>query len=128
MNLHFVDLIGTPYESGAKDCLWTAKRALERIFEDFDQVELPGTAEEEEAALAAVDSNATRWSVIGSTAALATEQGDLIHLRLPDGHAGLVVVIDRVGRIGITSTRDRGVHTIPLRRLAGVVAVLRRRA
>lgn len=126
MNPHFSDLLGTPYRREAENCLWTARRALERIFPDFAGSELPSGPEEEESAIAAINGGASRWRVVGESSAAASERGDLIHTRHADGSAGVAVVVDKVGMLAITSTPQHGAHLIPVRRITGVVAVLRR--
>lgn len=124
--------IGLPYLSGGTnprlgvDCLWASRRALEEIFPDLEADELPTTPDEEDAALARARAGETRWIKVGSSAAAATKLGDMVQGRREDTGAYVAVVVDQLGRLVLTATREHGTCLVPLRRLPGIEAVFRR--
>lgn len=122
------DLEGLRYAPGGTDpatgvdCLWASRKALERVWRDFEPGELPITPEEIEAALAPAASHTAEWREVPR----ATRLGDLIHGHLADGHAYIAVLVDESGGVAITANPKRGVFLCPVRRLQGVRAVHRR--
>lgn len=130
---HFTDLIGLPYLSGGRDpsvgvdCLWAVRQAAERIFPGMAGWELPVSSDEEEAAIANAGRSSSKWRIVGTTAAAATDLGDIVHGVRPDDEGTFVaIVIDTLGNLALTASADHGVHTLPVKRLQGVRHVLRR--
>lgn len=128
----FSDLIGLRYRFGGTDprdgvdCLWTARRALERIFPDFRPEELPVLPEEQAARLAQARQGFDSWIRVGESIFAAERVGDLL---LGDRHHGglfVAVLVSPDRREVITATPETGVQFLPLRRLSGVRDVFRR--
>lgn len=127
-------LVGLPYRLGGVnpregvDCLWTARAALELIFEDLETFEFPLSEDEVEVMLTRVRAGETRWDKIGESAAAARKIGDVIHGLGEEGRLYVAVVVDQVTPLALTADAKRRVHVRPLRRLPGVQAVFRRSA
>jgi hypothetical protein len=130
----FTDLIGLRYRFGGTDprdgvdCLWTARRALERIFPDFRAEELPVTQSEQAARLALARQGIESWTRVGENVFGATRVGDLLVGERGNGGLFVAVLVDVEKRDAITATPENGVLVMPLRRLLGVRDVLRRTA
>jgi hypothetical protein len=125
-------LLGIPYELGGTnpregvDCRWTARAALELIFEDLESHEFPISADEEEIMLTRIRARETHWVKIGESAAAARKIGDVLHGRGEEGQSFVAVVVDQVTPLAITATKNRKVHVRTLRNYPGIEAVFRR--
>lgn len=134
MSARIHDLLGIRYLLGGTDprvgvdCLWTVRQFAQRFFEDFDPLELPMTADEEEAAVAGVSDGSSRWKIIGTTSFAACEIGDLVFGSKDGDPPSVAIVVDKPGRLALTANRLRGVHLIPISRLTATKFVLRRDA
>lgn len=129
---HLDDIIGLRYAprgtnpATGVDCLYTARRALERIFPDLRPEELPLLPAEESAAIEAARSSAGPWTRIGGNVFAAQRAGDLLFGAHAEGEPFVAVLVDSEKREVITATRERGSHILPIRKLLGVTDVFRR--
>lgn len=124
----FDDLIGIPYlkcgldPKVGVDCLWAARRVLERIYPGLDPLELPLTGYEIEEAVRVGGLLDKRWNRVRWCSML----GDLVFCN--DGEPSASVMDDPIGRTVITARVGRGVVRMPFRSLTNIESVWRRKA
>jgi len=134
VTLDFTDIIGLHYAAGGTDpatgvdCLWAARRGLERIFPDLRPDELPILAEEQAARLALARQGMDSWVRIGESVFAATRVGDILVGEHANGGLSIGVLVNVERREILTAVPDVGVVLQPVRRFVIVRDVFRRGA
>ena len=124
--IHFEDLIGVPYKWGGTDpatgvdCLWIVRKALERIYPDFDPAEMPISDEEVEQSLLVGSPFMERWAEIK----WADKFGDLVYGE-NNGHHYVAILTDIAGHNVLTALPEYS-RRVPYRKLTGIRGQYRR--